>query len=119
MQPILKLEREGLSLSEVAGLLNEDPVKQAHVQTLIAQGASLEQVQKAMREDADSLAHYLDPADAEYLEQLVDDRLRTGQLRAFIADNPTARLELVEELIQNRGDSATISRSNESVDAAG
>ena len=115
LQPILKLEREGLPLSEVAELLNEDPVKQAHVQTLIAQGASIEQVQKAIREDAVDFADRLSPADAEYMKQLQGERLRTGQLSAFIADNPTSRLGIVEELIHNR---ATVQRIHDQMNLA-
>ena len=102
MQAVFKLEREGLSLTALADLLNEDQIKQAHVQTLIAQGAPLEQVVKAMSNFSQSFAHLLQPADAEYMGQLLNNGLGERQLRAFVADQPAARLGLVEELIRQK-----------------
>ena len=107
MRNILRLEKEGLPLNEMGELLNKDPVQQAHVQTLISQGAPADTVLRAIRDQSSNLLQYFSAEQADYLSELTDRRLRTGQLRAFIADNPVERLALVEDLIRSK---ATVQR---------
>lgn len=115
MQSILKLEREGLALEELADLLNQDAVKQVHVQTLIAKGAPIEQVRQALENDCIGLANVLGPAESQFMNELIAKRLRVGQLRTFIADNPVDRLGLVEDLIRSR---ETVERFHAQMDLA-
>ena len=107
MQSILRLEKEGLPLPVMSELLNQDPLKQSLVQTLIVKGAPAEQVLKALGDDSGSLAQHFSPEHSDYFGQLIDGRLRTGQLRGYIADNPLERIALVEELLRSK---ATLQR---------